>query len=42
MRHVDHTFNFYEPQESDYSIDVPMLNNMNSQGITLVMSNPAT
>lgn len=40
MALVDHTFRFYEPEESHYAVSVPPFVQMNQPGLSLVMSDP--
>lgn len=37
---IDHTFRFYEPEESHYQISLPPFLQMSSPGITFAVSNP--
>ena len=40
MALVDHTFRFYEPEESHYQVIVPQFIKMNAPGLKVVMSDP--
>jgi hypothetical protein len=42
MALIDHTFRFYEPEESHYAVRIPPFIQMNQPGITIDMSHPQT
>ena len=40
MAMIDHTFRFYEPEESHFQVSVPPFIQMNQPGLTIVLSDP--
>lgn len=42
MALIDHTFRFFEPEESHYSVSVPPFIQINQPGLTIMMSDPET
>jgi hypothetical protein len=42
MALIDHTFRYYEPEESHYIVKIPPFISMNQPGISIEMSHPDT